>query len=86
MSKILIVGGTGFLGFHYAKYCLNKKFKVLSLSRNKPKNIRHLKNVKYYYADISNKVQLSNILKKFKKIDFVVNFGGEVNHKNLKKH
>ncbi len=85
MSKILIVGGTGFLGFHYAKYCLKKKFKVLSLSRNKPRKIRYLKNVKYYYADISNKVQISKVLKKFKKIDFVVNFGGEVNHKNLKK-
>ena len=23
-KKILIIGGTGFLGFHFAKYCLKK--------------------------------------------------------------
>ncbi len=85
MSKILIVGGTGFLGFHYAKYCLKNRFKVYSLSRNKAKKIRYLKNVKYYYADISNNVQIRKVLKKIKKIDYIVNFGGEVNHKDFKK-
>ena len=40
MEKILIVGGTGFLGFHLAKYYSKKKsFKTISLSRKKPKKI-----------------------------------------------
>ena len=85
MSTILIVGGTGFLGYHYAKYCLKRNFKVLSLSRKKPKKIRYLKKVRYHFVDISNKVQMSKVLKKFKKIDYIVNFGGEVNHKDYKK-
>lgn len=85
MKKILIVGGTGFLGFHFARFCLKKKFKVFSLSRNKAKKIRYFKNVNYLFADISNKEQVFKTLKKLKKIDYVVNFGGEVDHKNLKK-
>lgn len=84
MKKILIVGGTGFLGYHYAKYCLLKKFKVISLSRNKPKNLRYLKKVKYKLTDISNKQKTYKILKNIKNINYVINFGGEVEHKKIK--
>ena len=37
MKKILIIGGTGFLGYHLAKNALKKNWKVFSLSINKPK-------------------------------------------------
>ena len=36
-KKILIVGGTGFIGFHLAKKCLKKKINVYSLSKSRPK-------------------------------------------------
>jgi len=77
-KKILIIGGTGFLGYHLAKKCLAKKWNVTSISTNKPKKIRFLSKVKYLNLDISKK----NILKKNIKsnFDFVVNFGGYVNH------
>ena len=54
MKNILIVGGTGFLGYHTSK-AFSKKFKILSISTSKPKKIRFLKNVKYLIADISKK-------------------------------
>ena len=31
-KKILIVGGTGFIGYHIANACLKKKWKVTSIS------------------------------------------------------
>lgn len=86
-KKILIVGGTGFLGHTLALKCLRNNFQVVSLSRNKPKKGRFLKKVKYLYADISNKKQLKYKLNL--KFNYVVNFGGDVDHhgKNtLKSH
>jgi len=85
MEKILIIGGTGFLGYHYAKYCLKKKFKIVSLSRNAPKQNRFLKNVEYEFADISKKKQTYKVLQKIIDIDYVINFGGEIEHKKIKK-
>jgi nucleoside-diphosphate-sugar epimerase len=77
-KSILIIGGTGFLGYHLAKKCLLKKWNVTSISTNRPKKIRSLPKVKYLILDITKKKLL---LKKIKSnYDFVVNFGGYVNH------
>lgn len=78
-KKILIVGATGFIGYWLAKRCLEQKFSVYSISKNKPKKTRYLKKVHYINCDISNKKELK---KKFpSKVKFIVNLGGYVNHK-----
>ena len=77
-KKILIVGGTGFLGYHLAKKCLLKKWEVTSISTNSPKKIRFLPKVKYLTLDITKKKLISQKIKL--NYDFVVNFGGYVNH------
>ena len=77
-KKILIIGGTGFLGYHLAKKCLLKKWDVTSISTNRPKKVRFLSKVKYIILDITNKKIL---LKKIKSnYDYIVNLGGYVNH------
>ncbi len=82
-KKILIIGGTGFLGYHLAKNCLLKKWNVTSISTNSPKKKRFLPKVKYINLDITKKKPL---LKKIKSnYDFVVNFGGYVNHSEKSK-
>jgi UDP-glucose 4-epimerase len=78
-KKILIIGGTGFLGHHLAKKC-NTKFIVTSLSLNLPKKEKKIKGVRYLIADISKKQEL--IKKINSKFDIVVNLGGYINHKN----
>ena len=80
MKKILIIGGTGFLGYHLAKNALKKNWKVFSLSINKPKKKNFLKKVKYIYCDITNK---NNLKKKIKgNFSLVVNAGGYIDHLN----
>ena len=77
-KKILIVGGTGFLGYHLAKKCLAKGWQVTSISTNNPKKTRFLTKIKYLILDISKKKTLQKKIKS--NYDFVVNFGGYVNH------
>ena len=76
-NEILIIGGTGFIGFHLAKkFC--DKFNVTSISTKRPKNLRKLNKVKYIICDISNYKKLKK--KIIKQYDYVINLGGEVNH------
>ncbi len=81
MSKsILIAGGTGFIGFHLAKKCLNLNWSVTSLSTSLPKKKRKLKKVSYKICDISNYNQIiKNIKPDF---NYVVNLAGYVDHSN----
>ena len=82
-KKILIVGGTGFIGYHLAKKSLKKGWKVTSISSKPPKKIRYLPKVEYLFCDISNKTSLRKKIKK--NFKYVVNLGGHVDHSNKKK-
>ena len=82
-KKILIIGGTGFIGYHLARKCLKKGWKVTSISSKLPKKIRYLKKVKYLRCDITKKKLLKEKIKK--NFDYVVNLGGYVDHTKKKK-
>ena len=82
-KNILIVGGTGFIGFHLAKKCKFYQFKVTSFSISKPKKKRYLKGVKYMFGNIRNKNSLNKL--NHLKFHFVVNCGGYVDHINKRK-
>ena len=82
-KNILIVGGTGFIGYHLAKRSLKKGWTVTSISSKAPKKKRYLPKVKYLLCDITKKKALRrNIQKQFK---YVVNLGGYVDHSNKEK-
>ena len=82
-KHILIIGGTGFIGYHLAKKSLQKGWVVTSISTNPPKKIRYLKKVKYIICDIRKKNSLKKKIKR--SFEYVVNLGGYVDHSNKKK-
>ncbi len=87
-NRILITGGTGFIGYHLAKKCLKLNWSVTSISTNPPKKIRRLRKVKYLIIDISNQKNVNKRLSK--NYDYVVNLAGYVDHshkiKTMKSH
>ena len=82
-KSILIVGGTGFIGYHLAKESLKKGWLVTSISTRKPKKLRKLKKVKYIICDITKKNSLDKKVKQ--QFTYVVNLGGYVDHSNKAK-
>ena len=50
---LLIVGGTGFIGYHLAIKAIKKKWKVSSISLNNPKDYRYINKVHYIKTDNS---------------------------------
>lgn len=83
-KKILISGGTGFIGYHLAKKCLKQNWLVTSLSSKKPKRYRKLNKVKYLICDVSSKKKLNKRINT-KSFDYVVNLAGYVDHSHKKK-
>ena len=82
IKKILITGGTGFIGYHLSKRCINLGWSVTSLSSSSPKPNKKIQGVKYIKVDIRNKKKLFKIKKDF---DYIVNLAGYVDHSNKKK-
>ena len=83
MKKILVIGGTGFIGFHVIKKAKKLNWKVTSISKKKPKIKRKHTNVNYKFADIENFQSLKKNIKG--NYDFVINAGGYGNHPNFNK-
>ena len=73
MKKVVVTGGSGFIGSNLVKYLLKKKYFVinidnLSYSANpyNTKNFNNHKNYIFLKSDINNKKKITKILKKYK--------------------
>ena len=54
MKKILVIGGTGFIGYHVIKEAIKRKWKVTSISLHKPSKKKVQSNVKYKIVNTSD--------------------------------
>lgn len=81
-SKILIPGGTGFIGYHLSSFLIKKGWIVHSISKFKPKKNRKVKGVKYIFCDVRNKKKLKVKLDSY--YDYIVNLSGYVDHSRNK--
>jgi len=81
-KHLLIVGGTGFIGYHLAKYTINKGWQVSSISRKSKKN-KLIKKVRYIYTNIANSKSLKKKINH--NITHVVNLCGYNSNINTKK-
>lgn len=88
-KNILVIGGTGFIGYHLLRKTSKIGWNSFSISRNKPKQFRRINNVKYIKVNINNLIDLKKKLTK--KYDYVVNLSSSTREtpssyiKNLEK-
>ena len=61
--RLLVVGGTGFIGYHLSKKAISKGWSVTSISTSRPDNKRFLAKVNYKICDITKKKKLISLLK-----------------------
>jgi nucleoside-diphosphate-sugar epimerase len=78
-GKLLIVGGTGFIGRAVAKETIKRGFEVTIISKNNYPKSKQLKDAEYISVDITNKDDLLFALKD-KVFCYVLNLGGYINH------
>ncbi|MFC1568843.1 NAD-dependent epimerase/dehydratase family protein [bacterium] len=75
MSIVLITGSNGFIGSHFAEFCLSKGFQVRCMVR-KTSNLQWLKslNVEYVYADLSDIAALQEAVDR---VEYIIHLGGK---------
>lgn len=79
-DKILIIGGTGFIGMHLVKRCIKGTPYITCLSLTGFDNKKTLeKNVEYLKSDVTNKKKLQSVLHN-KAFDYIFNLGGYIDH------
>ena len=72
MKKIIVTGGSGFIGTNLVNYLIKKNFFVINIdkltySSNSYKNkLRNKNNYKHFKVDINSKKKLIQIIKKYK--------------------
>lgn len=83
MKKILITGGSGFIGTNFINFLSQKKIKILNIDKiskvstpEKFKKICNKKNYKFIKNNLNNSVKILHILKQFKP-DYILNFAAE---------
>jgi len=69
MEKILVTGGSGFIGTNVVQFYLDKGFDVLSIDRSTPKLEKHIRVFKR--VDIEDREQVSEIFTAFRP-DYVI--------------
>ena len=72
MKKIIVTGGSGFIGSNLVNYLIKKKYFVINIdklsysSNEYLSEVRNKKNYRFFKLDINNKSELIKIFKKFK--------------------
>jgi len=78
-EKLLIIGGTGFIGRNLVIDSVKSNYKTTSLSLHETDIKDKIKTVKYIQADITDPEQLNDCLTG-KDFDYVVNLSGYIDH------
>lgn len=81
-KKLLVIGGTGFIGTNLLKKANELNFETYSLSTKEPPNTNYVKNTRYFFIDNKKKNNFKNIFEN--NFQYVVNLAGYIDHRSIK--
>ena len=81
-STILVAGGSGFIGSNLIKELISEGYKVISISKNRPKIKKKFKNVTYIFQNLNKPIKKDLFIDQ---IDYIVNCSGYVDHRDITK-
>jgi UDP-glucose 4-epimerase len=79
MNRMLVVGGSGFIGGHLCRIAKARGYAVSALSLHKP--LSPLEGVRYLVANLADRAAIDRQLAK-QAFEYVVNCGGYVDHRS----
>ena len=78
-EKIIIFGGSGFIGSNLINKIKNLNYDITSVSRKKILNKKKYRNIRYISCDVSNFQSLKKIKSNY---DYIINLSGNIDHQN----
>ena len=78
-NSILVLGGTGFIGYHLLLRTVKMGWISFSISKMNPKKNRYIKQVKYLRLDLNNSIDFKKKINI--KFDYIVNLSDILNFK-----
>ena len=83
ITRLLVLGGTGFIGHHLLRAAVEKNWSLSSLSLHPPKNERYVNGVEYLHGDLLALNEVEDLLHD-EEFEYVVNLGGYIKHTQFK--
>ena len=81
-SKILVAGGTGFIGSHLISDLIANDNQVISISMNRQDFKKNTKNTKYIFHDLTKPFDKKSI-NALSEIEYIINCSGYIDHRDF---
>jgi len=84
LEKVLVAGGSGFIGHHIVNDCQKRGYKVVSISLKIPNKFNQQENVDYYAHDLKYPIE-GDLMKSLEDVNYIINSSGYIDHSQFNK-
>ncbi len=84
-SKIIVAGGSGFIGSNLISELISNGNEVISISKSKAHIKRKVEKAKYLYHDLNKPIR-KKLLEKFKEVEYIINCSGYIDHSDFREN